>query len=93
MTQQSYLGAQPRKRTLQEIADEIADDWFEAGARAAEIIDGLSLCETLTDRVYDQSAGDLVAELLPLLAPWHGEAAERVKRELARKIGKVLVEA
>jgi hypothetical protein len=82
----SSVTAAPRPRTVQEITDEITDDWQSIPPRAAEIVDSLSTVEDIRERVYGEPAADLVRELLKLATGWHGETAVRIKAELTRKL-------
>lgn len=72
----------PRRRALNEIFDEIADDYLAAPPHQAERITALCVLDGLEDNYYGQPASELVREFLDAAATWHTENSLRIKQEL-----------
>lgn len=83
----TYQARTLRPRTLQEIAEEIADDWDDCPSEIDDLLDGLRLSETIYDIVHERTAGDLVRDFLRLSKDWTGNTAKRVRHELRGKLG------
>lgn len=87
MTKQHVYPGKPKARLLNEIADEIADEWDDIPSEADDLVSTLRLCEHVGDSAGDGTAGQIVRKLLILSTEWHSDAAKRIKRELRGKLG------
>lgn len=83
---QSQITRKARPRTIQEIVDEINAEWDGQPPRAAELLDALSVCESVSENIYGVPARELCTELHQLLKAWHGETGRLLRNELARKL-------
>jgi hypothetical protein len=69
-------------RPLYQIASEIRRDWKSVYFGAEPYLQALEDCDSIEDRVFQDSARDVVRYFLCNATKWRGEVARRVKAEL-----------
>lgn len=69
-------------RTLNEVCQEIAQDWRPMGYAAKPYFVAMSQMETVSSPYYDDSGPSVVLYFLSNAQSWKGEVARRVKKEL-----------
>ena len=74
------------KRTLSQIAREIATDWKKVNFAAKPYLDAMFSLDSISDNYGQDSGSSIVAYFLSNASSWRGPKAKEIKKELNKML-------